>query len=554
MQKIFISGHRNPDIDSLASAAALAELRRRQGMKNVCALCPGVMPERARRLFDRFGITPPPSRQDVRVRMNDFYGNRESLTVKAGTPLFDAVSALRSSGTARLPVINSGNQLLGMLSPLALLGELLNITGDASGSLTGRRVRSSVELIRRVLGAEGTVICEGSKIIDFDVYVAAMSLEKFEKHLKRLPGKELALIVGDRPDIQLRALSFAEPIKLLIVTGDTPVDQLILSEAKKRGMSILRTRRDSASVTRLLRFATPVELTGLETGGPGLSPADLASEVKNEVLRSPEDAFPVCNDDGTLAGVVYKSDFTSPPPFAMILVDHNEPAHGLPGVDELPILEVVDHHRIGMKPTAEPIKFTGDVVGSTCTLVAMMFRAAGESLDPSYAGLLLGGLISDTLNLQSPTTSPLDRRIAEWLEKLAGIKGGDLMAELMTGEETLLTRSIDDLLNSDRKNYEELSHRFAVAQVEETHLEFFHRRSGELREAIQKTVAAEEMDFFILMVTDAARGNSEALYCGSKSIEKRLSFDRGKDNIFLLPGVVSRKKQLLPQVLAAIGN
>lgn len=544
--RIFVSGHRNPDIDSIASAYALAELRRRQGVKQITAVCPGMLPERAAWLFKRFGVKPPDSRNDIHVRLSDMADDRVPV-IEADTTLLDAVTVLKDSAMPRLPVVEKDKTFLGMLSPLTLLSKLLNVGCDSENSLTGRRVHSSIRLIRQVLNAEPLTCFEDEAIQDFCVYVAAMSQDNFEKHLPQT-HHELAVIAGDRPEIHIRAL--ARPIRLLIVTGNCPVEKLIVDEAEKRRVTILRTPYDSASVIRRIKFSMPVRFADFAEDSFLLSTHDLLRDVRSDVLSAPEDVYPVIGDDAKLAGVVTKRQFNAPPPFRMILVDHNETAQGIPGLEEIPVIEVVDHHRIGMMPTAQPIKFTGDIVGSTCTLVAMMYRASGESLTPECAGILLGGVVSDTLNLRSPTTAPLDHRMCEWLEKISGVKGADLMADLMKLDSPLISKSAEEVINGDRKNYEDNHFRFAVAQVEENNLELLHQRLPELERAVSEAVRQDSLDFFALLVTDPVRGNSELLMEGLPAVLKRMPYSRTPDGIFLLPGVLSRKKQLLPQLLS----
>ena len=544
--RIFVSGHRNPDIDSIASAYALAELRRRQGVKQITAVCPGMLPERAAWLFKRFGVKPPDSRNDIHVRLSDMADDRVPV-IEADTTLLDAVTVLKDSAMPRLPVVEKDKTFLGMLSPLTLLSKLLNVGCDSENSLTGRRVHSSIRLIRQVLNAETLTCFEDEAIQDFCVYVAAMSQDNFEKHLPQT-HHELAVMAGDRPEIHIRAL--ARPIRLLIVTGNCPVEKLIVDEAEKRRVTILRTPYDSASVIRRIKFSMPVRFADFAEDSFLLSTHDLLRDVRSDVLSAPEDVYPVIGDDAKLAGVVTKRQFNAPPPFRMILVDHNETAQGIPGLEEIPVIEVVDHHRIGMMPTAQPIKFTGDIVGSTCTLVAMMYRASGESLTPECAGILLGGVVSDTLNLRSPTTAPLDHRMCEWLEKISGVKGADLMADLMKLDSPLISKSAEEVINGDRKNYEDNHFRFAVAQVEENNLELLHQRLPELERAVSEAVRQDSLDFFAVLVTDPVRGNSELLMEGLPAVLKRMPYSRTPDGIFLLPGVLSRKKQLLPQLLS----
>lgn len=543
--RIFVCGHRNPDIDSIAAAVALADLRRRQGMKSVTAICPGILPDRAAYLFERFHLEPPMSRNDVYVRVRDI---QESVPViRSGCTLYDAVGMLRDSGLARLPVIDGEGKFLGMLSGMALLTNLLSIGNDvASTSLTGRRIKTSISLISQVLDAEPLNVRDGDQSQTFEVYVAAMSPDVFDEHLPE-NNHELAMIVGDRPDIQLK--SIARKMRLMIVTGDRPVDPWVLQGAKTQGVSILLTKLDSATVIRRLKFSVPVEFTDFPQEALILTARDRMTEVKVRILNAAEDVIPVV-DDGVLTGVVLKRAFHAPLPFQMILVDHNELDQSIAGAGEIPVIEVVDHHRIGMNPTATPIKFTGDVVGSTCTLVAMMYRASGESLTPDMAGLLLGGIISDTLQLKSPTTAHLDVKMCEWLEKISGVRSSDLMSELLMIESALVTKSADDVISGDRKDYVDGRFRFALAQVEETNLELLQRRHDELVAAMEKQVKRDQLSMFALLVTDAARGNSELLVYGDRELISNLPYDKISDGHYALPGVLSRKKQLLPQILA----
>jgi manganese-dependent inorganic pyrophosphatase len=373
-----------------------------------------------------------------------------------------------------------------------------------------------------------------------------MSPDVFDEHLPD-NNHELAMIVGDRPDIQLK--SIARKMRLMIVTGNRPVDPWVLQGAQAQGVSILQTKLDSATVIRRLKFSVPVEFTDFPQEALVLTSKDRMAEVKVRILNAAEDVVPVV-DDGVLSGVVLKRAFHAPSPFQMILVDHNELDQSIAGAGEIPVVEVVDHHRIGMNPTATPIKFTGDVVGSTCTLVAMMYRASGESLTPDMAGLLLGGLISDTLQLKSPTTAHLDIKMCEWLEKVSGVTSADLMSELLMIESALVCKSADDVISGDRKDYVDGRFRFALAQVEETNLELLQRRHDELIAAMDKQVKIDQLSMFALLVTDAVRGNSELLVYGDSELISNLPYDRIGDGLYALPGVLSRKKQLLPQILA----
>ena len=547
-KRIYVTGHRNPDIDSIASAYALAELRNRQNLGEVIPLCPGKMPERAAFLFQKFNIVPPQQCTDLAPKIRDIALPFEPLG--GNTTLFEAVKTLRESGNAQLPVVKSDGAYAGMLSAVTLLSQLLNIGSNDGNDLAGRSVTTSIDLISNVLEAEILVGHETSAIEKFEVYVAAMAFESFEEQIPR-DTHNLAVIVGDRPDIHLRALD--RSTRLLIVTGSRPVEPLILREAGVRHVTILRSPLDSASIIRRLKFAAPLDCIDFPGDTLILSPDDRIRDCRARILNSNSDLLPVVNKKGKLTGVVTKKALSDIDPYSVILVDHNELDQSLPGVDEIPVIEVVDHHRLGMMSTAYPIKFTADVVGSTCTLVASMFRAAGESLTPELAGLLLGGIVSDTLLLKSPTATAIDRRMLEWLEKISGVKGEDLMMEMLRIDSPLATKPAAEVINGDRKDYSDSGYTFAVAQVEETNLELVTQRKNELLEAMQKEVEENKLDFFTLLATDAVRVTSLLLFVGNKDIAKALPYEPIAENLFDLPGVLSRKKQLLPQILSSLG-
>lgn len=548
--KFYISGHRNPDADSIASAYALAVLRRTQNPDaDYEPICPGVFPERVAYLFRRFNAPLPSRKNDIYLRMRDLCV--PAPAVPAGTTLFEAVTLFRKLGVQQLPVTDASGHYIGMLSALSLLSRLLNIDEDEGDNFVGRRIRSSVTHIRQVLNAEIFSAVRADDISDFDVYVAAMGAENFEDHIPVKTNKNLVVIVGHRPEIIWKAIDHGT--RILIITGKREVPGGVIAAAKLRGISVLKTELDSATVTRRLKFSMPVELAEMSAAGTlTLSPDDRLRDFRNRILRSSSEIFPVVDSAGALSGVVYKKTLSEPPPYQMILVDHNEPEQRIPGSEELPVAEIVDHHKIGTIGSSLPIRFTGDVVGSTCTLVAKMFREANVPVDPTTAGILLGGVISDTLVLKSPTTTPLDAEICAWLEELSGVPARTLMKELLKIDSPLTAKVAKDVINGDRKDYTCGRFRFALAQVEESNLQLLRLRREELENEMRVVCSAGGINFFGLLVTDAVRETSDMLAVGDEEIIRSLHYDREDDGIFSLPGVLSRKKQLLPQMLAIL--
>jgi len=396
-------------------------------MAEVEAICAGRLPDKARWIFEHFGVEPVRAKRDVYVRVRHLI-DRSVPVIDGEMSLVDALRKLEASGESSLPVRAADGSFLGMLSPAKLLN-------------------------------------------------------------------------------------------LFLSRGDLTI---------------------------------PVSRAPLHHCAQVLNEDDPVHDIRVAAVRSPHNHFPVVDEKGQLLGTVLKRAFAEEPPFRMILVDHNETEQGIPGLDEVPVIEVVDHHRIAFAATKEPIRYTADALGSTCTLVARMFRAVGERPTRETAGVLLAGIVSDTLLFQSPTTTDADRAMSTWLEKLCGESAESIMEGLSSVASPLETMTPDQAIVSDAKTYREGGRKFILSQIEASNMAVFHRYAPDLRAAQERAIAAQGLDFFALMVTDPVRGNSELLFCGADAVRRALPFRKGADGILLMPGILSRKKQLLPEVLAAL--
>ena len=369
--------------------------------------------------------------------------------------------------------------------------------------------------------------------------------------------------IAVRRDIYVRVGDLIDE-KVPVIPHDITLEEA-LCRLEASGESSLPVRASDGSLAGMLSpakllsyflkrgdLSIPVTDAPLHQCGLVLNAADRVSDIRQSAIRNPHNHFPVVDESGKLAGTLLKRAFAEEPPFRIILVDHNETEQGIPGVDEIPVIEVVDHHRMSFPATKEPIRYTADVVGSTCTLVARMYRAAGLRPTKQVAGILVAGIVSDTLLFQSPTTTEVDRSICVWLEKLCGEKAADIMDGMIHIASPLASMSAEQAIASDAKRYSEGGKTFILAQIEETNLALFHKHAPEVAEAMEKAIAAEGLDFMALMVTDPVRGNSELLYRGDRSVLRALPYRTGKYGTLLMPGVLSRKKQLLPEVLSAI--
>lgn len=283
-------------------------------------------------------------------------------------------------------------------------------------------------------------------------------------------------------------------------------------------------------------------------------------DALNRILRAEGDDFWVVDEDGRYVGICRQRDVLNPPRIRLILVDHNEPSQAIGALEEAELVEILDHHRIGSASTHVPIRFTIDVVGSTSTLVSERIEDSGLSAPPTLAGVLLAGLLSDTLTLSSPTTTPRDREAAERLARWAFLKGSPLAeetihsygAQVIQAGSGLAARNADEIVNTDIKVYEAGGFDFAIAQVEVTDLLQLKEHQEAILSALQRVRDRRGLNFAMLMVTDVVRGSSRLLLTDDLPVLADLPYPRQPDGSLLAEGVVSRKKQLLPTVLGLL--
>ncbi len=280
----------------------------------------------------------------------------------------------------------------------------------------------------------------------------------------------------------------------------------------------------------------------------------------NKILREEGDDFFVVDESGHYVGVCRQRDLLNPPRLKLILVDHNEPRQAIASLEEAELLEILDHHRLGNPSTHVPIKFTVDIVGSTSTLVSEQIEKVGLSAPPQMAGMLLAGLLSDTLILTSPTTTDRDRKAAERLGRWAFVKSGPLAGEtvqsygqsVLSASAGLSARAPEEIVNTDLKQYEAGGYKFAIAQAEVTDLVQLTEVREKLTTALTAIRDKRALDFAMLMVTDVVRGSSRLILTDEPPELSDLPYPPQPDGTRLAEGVVSRKKQLLPVVLGLL--
>jgi len=317
-------------------------------------------------------------------------------------------------------------------------------------------------------------------------------------------------------------------------------------------VSLIVSSYDSATTAWVIRTASTIDRL-IDRQFISVNAEERIADMRKKFNVTNASAFMVIDDTGKLTGILGKSDIIKPVRTKLVLVDHNEMSQAVPGAESVTISEIIDHHRLGALNTQQPILFINEPVGSTCTIMADLFRREGLKPSPEIAGTMMAGIISDTLNLHSPTSTEKDATLLQWLSQIATVNPRELAEQIYSSCSVILTHSPEKVIRSDFKVYEEDGIRFAVSQVEELGFGNFWSHSTELSVALERLRLEEKLNFASLLVTDINTQNSLLLARGEEGFVQRISYPHvEQDEIFDMPGVVSRKKQLVPYLSSLI--
>ena len=554
MPPFYVIGHKNPDTDAICSAIGYAALLRITGEERdaVAARC-GEISQRTKWVLERAGLEPPVLITDIRTNAG-MICHRKVIKVAPSDTFLTAYRRMLAAEIRCVPVEDENGDLCGILRYFDLLRLLL--PADTEG-LSVRTVHASLSHLAATLQAESlgveSPLPESEE--DLILLVGASSQESVESRLKQARSEgnicQFLVICGDRPIVQRAAIDFGA--RALLVTGGNTISQEIRDYAMARGVFLLRCAQDTASASTLIRCSRTVRHV-MERNFETVCQNEPVSKLRKLLASSEQDLFPVIDHSvGRMIGVISKSDLVDPPRIRLALVDHNEYAQAVNGVEEAEVVEVIDHHRLaGDLVSREPIRYLNEPVGSTCTLVGRKYFHRGLMPQPSVAMCLCAGIVSDTLCLTSPTTTLLDREMLTWLTGVAGVDAKQFTEEFFAVGSLIANGTPDEILNADRKEFTEQGMNVSISQVEERDLHGFAARREELEAVLKELHNSRKYDLSVLAVTDVALHHSMILAIGPENALAKLPFERKDDTLFHAPGVVSRKRQIFPAVCEAI--
>lgn len=544
-KKTWVIGHKNPDTDAICSAIAYADLLKRTRIPEARAACCGPPNSRTEWVLGVAGVSRPRLMSDVYLRADNMC-HSEVVTAQVTDTVIGAYRKMTEHNYRALPVTNEAGELVGMLSLQDVLALLIPPMQDGENA---RLVTTSTRNIARVLEADGvhfTEHCDGEQ--DYLMMVAGSSEPVMQERIGRLPNDQLLIITGDRVGVQLHAVEAG--VRCLVITSGFRPSEAIVNAARSKDTAILVTDHDTASTTQLIRGARSIQ-SAVSEDFISFTPNARLQTIKDRIKSDRRQVlFPVCDPEtNQLIGVFSRTDLVNPERTRLVLVDHNEFSQAVGGADEAEIIEVIDHHRLsGNLVTKEPIQFINKTVGSTCTIVGNAFNTYGIEPSKSIALCICAGIISDTLNLTSPTTTDEDRHILDWASKIAEIDVDQFKESFFSAGSVLRGGDMEGAVGSDRKEFDESGYKLSISQVEEIGFDNFWPSREGLQAELRKLIGERGLDFACLMVTDITLNDSLLLIEAPQEIRERISYPEKDSHLFTLKGVVSRKKQLFPYI------
>ncbi len=539
MDEVLIIGHKNPDADAICSAFSYAYLKNEldKSRKYVPARC-GSLNKQTRYIFDRFQIETPEFVSDIFLKVKDIM-TKDVFYVRENDPLWLVLKSINDMKIRLVPIVNKDNVFLGVVS----VPEIASFFSQLEGNIKPKYLVKPENFPKVIPG----YFIKSSENEEFMSYflVGAMPFDTFKDKLGEFNPKDVVLVVGDRVDL----IDYAKQqgVSAIVLTGLKDASHLSFDDFD--GWVYVSTK-DTAETLRLLALSVPSKLIMGES--QTAKEDDYVEDVKSMLSSDYHRGVPVVAEDGKLKGILTRSDFLSRNKKKVILVDHNEFSQAVEGIEEAEVVEIIDHHRLGNIKTDLPIYIYAKPAGSSCTLVYQLFKFNDTAIPESIASTLLSGILSDTVVLKSPTTTKEDIDAAEELSSISKLDIEELGEDIFDVTESLLDRKIVDIIESDFKVYNESSVYFGIGQAEVVNLREIDKIESELLKEMESKRVLKGLDWLMLLVTDILSRNSILLSISTKKFENRLGFSKINNNKFYLPGVLSRKKQLLPEVLRVL--
>ncbi len=537
---IYITGHKNPDMDSVCSAYCYSVLKNQIDSSNhyIPIRC-GRLNNQTKMVFQNLGITPPRLMRDITPQVSDV-AKRDIPTLDENDPVFSAIKRLDEENLSLIPVFRDEADFKGTISLHEISGFLINDNLQNRPTYLFR-----INNFKRVL--PGYFYRRGDdQEFEAPIMTGAMPYEISRDRINKLLPLKPLLVIGLREDILEYAIK--EQFPGIILTGMAKDEEIPLDFSEYKG-TLFISHSDTAETIRLLRLSTPLKNV-INTNPMRVSSDQSYDDAKKTLVNSTLRGLPVFSDN-QFAGIVTRRCFIEKPRKKLILMDHNELSQSIPGADQTEILEILDHHRLGNSSTREPIYVYARPVGSTCTIVYVHYKMFSIPVDKEIAQLLLSGILSDTVILKSPTTTDTDRETVKELLAIAEVDLESFGRELFSQNSSLSDGDPLTVLKSDFKTYRGPIN-IGISQAEVMTLEDVEEMKESFLDALEQLRRENHLDWTMILITNVMKEYSYLLCTSFPEGEESLIYKKLQDNLYDLPGILSRKKQLLPEVLRVV--
>lgn len=542
---IYVTGHKNPDSDSICAAYSYAEFKNLTGDTKAVPVRLGNVSQETQFVLDYFGAKAPELLKTVRLMVEDL--NFDKINPVLPTlSLKSAWNVMKENNMKTLPVADENNHLLGVLS----VSNLTSCYMDMWDNTILSKSNTTLENILDTLSATACYINENLKTFPGKIVVSAMDPKSMVDHIN---AGDIA-IVGDREEAQVALID--KKVSLMIVTGSHTPCENIITLARENGVTVIVTPHDSFTTSRLIVQSVPVEYVMAKENIVSFTNNDLVDDIKDAMAQTRFRSYPVIDENDRVLGMVARYHLISKHKKKVIQVDHNERGQSVDGLEDAEVLEIIDHHRVADIQTSNPIFFRNEPIGSTSTIVAKCFFERGLTPSKTAAGLLCSAIISDTLLFRSPTCTPQDEEICRRLAEIAGISSvEDYAKEMFKAGTSLKGKTVEQIFNQDYKPFSIEDIKVGIAQVNTMDIDGFMPLKEEMLAYMNEKAKESSLDMVMLLLTDIITEGSQVLVVGERSDIAEKAFNATLvDNTAFLPGVLSRKKQVVPPVTNVITN
>ena len=540
--KVIVIGHKNPDTDSICSAIAYANLKNHLSEDEYIPKRAGDLSDETKYVLEKFRIDVPEYIQDVGTQVKDI-DIRKTEGVIDSISLKKAWNLMKDHNVATLPVTNQ-NRLEGIISVKDIATANMDIYDNRILSTARTSYRNIIETLEGVMivGNEDDIVEQGK------ILIAASNPDTLENFID--PGD--IIILSNRYESQLCAIEMSAGC-IIVCTG-APVSITIRKLAAEKGCHIISTPYDTYIVARLINQSTPIHYFMRRENLITFETDDFTEDAKRVMAKVRHRDFPVLDVFGSYCGMISRRSLLDVQKKRVILVDHNEKSQAVDGLESAEILEIIDHHRLGSLETISPVFFRNQPVGCTATIVYQMYQENRVDVSPEMAGLLCAAIIADTLMFRSPTCTGEDRQAAEALSSIAGIDIAQFAEELFRSGSNLKNKSPEEMLYQDFKTYSINKVSFAVSQINFMNHAELQVSKGKLLSYLNTSFRRNDIDILFIMLTNIIDESTELLFYGEgarEAAETAMKAAAAADSLHL-EGVVSRKKQLIPALMAVL--